>query len=259
MSGISLALRQVPYENKGFWRNPAAAFFTFIFPLLFLFVFTTLLGNETITLPAGKEVKASTYYTASILAFAVITACYTNIAMAVTILRDEGILKRVRGTPLPPWSYLLGRILHAVCIMALLVVIVCAFGWIVYDISLPTTSAPAFLVTLLVGAFTFCALGLACTAIVPNADAAPAVVNGTILPLLFLSGVFIPIDDAPAWVRTFANVFPVRPFLEAVIDGFLPVTSDSTGWRPGSLAIVAVWGLAALLVASRWFRWESRR
>lgn len=259
MTGLALAVRQVRFENKAFWRNPASAFFTFMFPLLFLVIFTTLLGNDTSTLPSGKEVGNSTYYTASILAFAVITACYTNIAMSVTIIRDEGVLKRVRGTPLPPWSYLLGRILHAVCIMALLVVIVCAFGVVFYDISLPTTSAPAFLVTLLVGAFAFCALGLAATSIVPNADAAPAVVNGTVLPLLFLSGVFIPIDDGPAWVRTFASVFPVRPFLEALIDGFIPRTADSTGWRPGSLAIVAAWGIGALLLASRYFRWESKR
>lgn len=259
MTGARLAVRQVRYENKAFWRNPAAAFFTFIFPLLFLFVFTTLLGNETITLPSGKEVNASTYYTASILAFAVITACFTNIAISMTFHRDGGILKRVRGTPLPPWAYLLGRILQAVLVMAILVVIVCAFGWAVYDISLPTTSAPAFLVTLLVGAFAFCALGLVCTAIVPNADAAPAVVNGMVLPLLFLSGVFIPIDDAPSWVRGFASVFPVRPFLEAVIESFLPPAGNAAGWRPGALGIVALWGAAGLVAATRWFRWESKR
>jgi ABC-2 type transport system permease protein len=258
IAGLRLAVRQVRYENKAFWRNPASAFFTFAFPLMFLFVFTTLLGNDTITLPRGGEVKASTYYTASILAFAVITACYTNIAMSVTFLRDEGVLKRVRGTPLRPWSYLLGRIFHAVLVMVLLVVIVCAFGRVAYGISLPTTSAPAFLVTLLVGAFAFCALGLAATVVVPNADAAPAVVNGTVLPLLFLSGVFIPIDDGPAWIRTFAAVFPVRPFLVAIVDSFLPRAGDA-GWRPGSLALVAVWGIGGLVVASRWFRWEARR
>lgn len=257
-SPLRLAVRQVRYENKAFWRNPASAFFTFAFPLMFLFVFTTLLGNDTITLPRGVEVKASTYYTASILAFAVITACYTNIAMSVTFLRDEGVLKRVRGTPLRPWSYLLGRIIHAVLVMVLLVVIVCVFGRIAYGIDLPTTSAPAFFVTLLVGAFAFCALGLAATVIVPNADAAPAVVNGTVLPLLFLSGVFIPIDDGPSWIRAFAAIFPVRPFLVAIVDSFLPRAGDA-GWRPGDLALVALWGIAGLVVASRWFRWEPRR
>jgi ABC-2 type transport system permease protein len=256
---LRLAVRQVRYENRAFWRNPASAFFTFAFPLLFLFVFTTLLGNDTSTLPTGQEVSNSTYYTASILAFAVITACYTNLAMTVTFLRDEGVLKRVRGTPLRPTSYLLGRILHATLIMALLVVIVCAFGRVAYGVDLPTRSAPAFLVTLLVGAFAYCALGLACTAIIPNADSAPAIVNGTVLPLLFLSGVFIPIDDGPAWVRTFAGIFPVRPFLKAVVEAFIPPGSNPSGWHPAALALVAVWGVVGLLLASRFFRWEPRR
>lgn len=259
MRGLALAFRQVRYENKAFWRNPASAFFTFAFPLLFLFIFTVLLGNDTSTLPSGQEVPNSTYYTASILAFAVITSCYTNIAMTVTFLRDQGVLKRVRGTPLPPWSYLLGRILHAVTIMALLVVIVCAFGRIAYGIDLPTGSAPAFVLTLLVGAFTFCSLGLACSAAVPNADAAPAVVNATVLPLLFLSGVFIPIDDGPAWIRTVAGIFPVRPFLNALTESFIPPAGHPAGWHPAALAVVALWGIAGLVVAARWFRWEPQR
>jgi ABC-2 type transport system permease protein len=258
MTTLRLAVRQFRYENKAFWRNPASAFFTFAFPLIFLFVFTTLLDGSTELRP-GQRVDLSTYYTASILAFAVITACYTNIAMAMTFLRDEGVLKRVRGTPLPPASYLLGRILHAVAVMALLVVIVCAFGRLAYDVDLPTTSALAFLVTLLVGAFTFCALGLACTAIIPNADAAPAIVNGTVLPLLFLSGVFIPIDDAPGWVKAFAAIFPVRPFLRAIVDSFIPSAANPSGWHWSAIAVVSAWGVAGLVVASRTFRWEARR
>ena len=101
MIGLTLALRQVRFENKAFWRNPAAAFFTFAFPLLFLVIFTTIFGDDSGTLPTGQEVNGATYFTATILAFSVITACYTNIAMTVTIARDEGVLKRVHGTPLP--------------------------------------------------------------------------------------------------------------------------------------------------------------
>jgi ABC-2 type transport system permease protein len=257
--GLRLAVRQVRYENKAFWRNPASAFFTFFFPLLFLFVLTTLLKNDTSTLPTGQEVNNATYFTASILPFGVITACYTNLAMSVTFLRDQGVLKRVRGTPLPPWSYLLGRIIHAVAIMLVLVVIMLAFSHLAYDVPLPGRSAPAFLVTLAVGAFAFCAMGLAATAAVPNADAAPAVVNATVMPLLFLSGVFVPIDAAPGWVRVLANIFPVRPLLQAVTESLIPPTGNPSGWHFAGLAIVALWGVGAVLVASRWFRWESRR
>jgi len=259
VSATRLTLRQIRYENLAFWRNPAAAFFTFAFPLMFLVLFTGLLGNDTSTLPSGEEVSASTYYTASILAFAVVTACYTNVAISVTFARDQGILKRVRGTPLPGWSYLLGRILHSTILMVLLVVIVCAFGRAVYSVDIPTESLPAFVVTLLVGAFAFCALGLATTIVVPNPDAAPAVVNGIVLPLLFASGVFIPTDQAPSWLRWIADIFPVKHFLDATFDSFLPSPGNPSGWATGDLIIVAAWGVGALVVAASRFSWEPRR
>ena len=258
-AGLRLAVRQVGYENTAFWRNPASAFFTFAFPLLLMVIFTTILGSDTSTLPSGVEVDNSTYYTASILAFSVVTACYTNIAMTVTFARDEGVLKRVRGTPLPGWSYLLGKILHSVVVMALLVVIVSVFGRVVYGIGLPTRSMPAFIVTLAVGAASFCALGLAVTALIPNAEAAPAVVNATVLPLLFVSGVFIPIDVAPQWLQTLAGIFPIKHFLEATLESFLPSPANPSGWSLGDLAVVAAWGVAGLLIAIRTFSWEPRR
>jgi ABC-2 type transport system permease protein len=255
-SGLTRALHQVRYEQKAFWRNPAAAFFTFAFPLVFLVIFTALLGNDTSTLPTGREVSNATYYTGSILAFSVITATYTNLAMSVTFSRDEGILKRIRGTPLPPWAYLLARVLNSAVITAILIVIVLVFGRIFYDIALPGGRSLAFIVTMVVGGASFCALGLALTGFIPNADAAPAVVNASILPLLFLSGVFIPIDDGPAWIRTMANLFPVRHFLVASLAAFL---GPGSGWRVGDLAVVALWGVAGLLIAVRFFSWEPRR
>jgi ABC-2 type transport system permease protein len=260
MSALRLAFRQVRYLNRSFWRNPASAFFTFAFPLMFLVIFTGIFGeSDTSTLPNGIEVANATYYTASILAFAVITACYTNVAMSVAFARDEGLLKRVRGTPMPGWAYLLGRVLHSTVLMVVLVALVCAFGKLAYDIDLPEATLPAFIVTLVVGAAAFCSLGLACTIIIPNADAAPAIVNATILPLLFLSGVFIPIDDAPAWLGAIADVFPVRHFLVASFDAFLPATPSASGWAVEELLIVAAWGLAGLAVSARWFMWEPRR
>jgi len=260
MNSAGLALRQVRYENLAFWRNPTSAFFTFAFPLMFLVIFTTLFGSDgSSALPSGRIVSNSTYFTASILAFSVITACYTNIAISVSFARDEGLLKRVRGTPLPGWAFLSGRIAHSSLLMVVLVAIVGVFGRVFYDVELPWRTLPAFLVTLVVGAAAFSALGLACTIIIPNSDAAPAVVNATVFPLLFLSGVFVPIDDAPAWLRALADVFPVRHFLNAAFESFLPATGQASGWAPRELLLVAAWGLAGLFVASRWFSWEPRR
>jgi ABC-2 type transport system permease protein len=255
MTDLLLAIRQVKWQNKAFWRNPAAAFFTFAFPLMFLVIFTSIF-SDTQTLPTGVEVKASTYYTAGILAFAVITATYSNIANSVVAQRDEGILKRVRGTPLPGTAYLVGKILHSVLVMALLVLIVLAFGKVFYDVDIPTTSAPAFIVALLLSAGAFCAMGLATTAFTPNVEAAPAVTNALMLPLLFLSGVFFPVDSAPTWMRTVGDVFPVKHALRATTQAFIPPPGHSTGWRWGDVAWVVGWGVVALLFAARRFRWE---
>ena len=256
MSGLSLALRQMRYENKSFWRNPPAAFFTFAFPLIFLVLFTLLFGSGTTRLPSGQEVEVSTFYVAAILAFAVINACYTNLATSLPFSRDEGILKRVRGTPLPPWSFLAGKILHAILMMVLLVVIVVTFGALLYDAELPIDNLGEFLVSLIIGSAAFCALGLATTAIIPNAEAAPAIVNGLILPLLFISGIFIPLEQAPAWLVNVAELFPVKHFADAMVTSYF---DPGGGFEASDLLWVGLWGLAGLLLAVRFFSWEPRR
>jgi ABC-2 type transport system permease protein len=256
VSGVTRAARQVRFENKAFWRNPAAAFFTFAFPLMFLVIFNLLFGNSKYS-GFGTTVRASTFYTPAIIAFSVITACYTNVAMRMTFGRDQGVLKRIRGTPMPAWSYVTARIVHSVLISALLVVIVSAFGRAFYGVRLPTATLPAFLVTLAVGAAAFCALGVAIVGFIPNADAAPAVINATILPLLFVSDVFIPLDDAPRWLVSVSNVFPVKHFSHALLAAFDPFARGS-GFNGGDLAVIAVWGLVAVAVASHRFDWEPR-
>jgi ABC-2 type transport system permease protein len=257
VNDVRLALRQIRFTNKAFWRNPASAFFTFAFPLMFLVIFTSLLGGGTVVIN-GVPIQQERYYLFAMMAFAVITASYTNIAVSVTFQRDSGVLKRVRGTPLPGWVYLTGRVLHAMAIAVLLVIITSLFGLLVYGVSLPTgTDLFRFVVTVFVGASSFAALALATTAAVPNAEAAPAIVNAIILPLLFLSGIFIPIgDDAPLWVRTIGRVFPVRHFAEAMGGSFY---GSPLPFRWSDILVVAAWGVAGLLLAARFFSWEPRR
>ncbi len=258
MSGVGLALRQVRFTNKAFWRNPAAAFFTFVFPLMFLVIFTALLGGGRVEVEPGVLIDQANYYVAAMAAFAVITACYTNLAMSVTYQRDAGILKRLRGTPLPAWAYLAGRVGHAMLVSLLLVVITTAFGVAFYDADVPSgVLLVEFAVVLVIGAASFAALGLATTRIVPNADAAPAVVNAIILPLLFLSGIFIAIEPtSPEWVQVVGSLFPVRHFTDAMLASFYGAPFEFE-WH--DVAILAAWGVAGLLVAARTFTWEPRR
>jgi ABC-2 type transport system permease protein len=254
MNAAAMTLSQVRYVNKAFWRNPASAFFTFAFPLMFLVIFTALLGHNTVQI-GTRSVNTSTYYIASMATFAVITACYNNIAMSVSFQRDAGVLKRINGTPLPSALFLAARMVHAVLIAVLLVVITAAFGRALYHAEIPTgITLLRFLIMLLVGAAAFCALGFAITAVIPNADASPAIVNATILPLLFLSGIFIPFgNNTPSWILWIARIFPVKHFADGMQAGFI-----GTPFHWTDVLIVAAWGLAGLLYATRYFSWEPR-
>jgi ABC-2 type transport system permease protein len=260
VSDLALAARQVRFTNAAFWRNPASAFFTFVFPLMFLVIFTTLLGNDIARYPTTSgvvEIRQSTFYVAGMAAFGVITACYTNIAMSVTFARDAGILKRLRGSPVPGSVYMIGRVVHATLIATILVVLCSAFGAAFYHAAVPGGADLArALAALVVGAASFCALGLACTTIVPNADAAPAIVNATILPILFVSDVFINTKDAPGWIRWLGDVFPVKHFAQALQAVFIP---QAVPWSWIDVLVVAAWGVAGLVVATRFFSWEPRR
>ncbi len=276
MRSLGLSLRQVRYMNTAFWRNPASAFFTFVFPLMFLGIFTALLGSgevefARVPVPGRGEVPLvldqATYFVGAMAAFGVISATYTNLAITVSFQRDKGILKRLRGTPLPPWSYLFARVVHSVLVATILVVITLVFGKVAYGTDLPT-GAPLleFLATLAVGSLSFAALALALTAVIPNADAAPPIVNAAILPLLFLSGIFIPLtDQAPAWIGAIGDIFPVKHFADAMRAAYLGnVTLQGTDVRAyefewADLAVVAAWGIAGLVVASRYFSWEPRK
>ena len=255
MSTGGLLLRQVRYTNKTFWRNPASAFFTFVFPLLFLVIFTTLLGNDEVPIGATM-IKTSTYYVASMAAFGLISACYTNIAIQMIFARENGVLKRTRGTPLPAWTYLTSRVVHASLVGFLLVGITVVFGVLVYDASFPTgMDLVRFVITLIVGAGCFAAIGLAVTGLVPNADAGPPIVNAIILPLLFLSGVFIASSNSPAWVTWTGRIFPVKHLVDALRDSFLGLPSFS--WT--NVGVMALWLVVGVVVASRTFRWEPGR
>jgi len=250
MRNLRLLARQVRYENRAFWRNPAAAFFTFAFPLIFMVVFQAIFGSRT-----ENGVSTAAFYTPAIVAFSIINACFTSLAMTVVTVREEGILKRIRGTPLPSLVYLAARICHAVLIGLLLVVVVSTFGAVAYQVAFPWAELPMLIVTLLLGSACFCALGLAISGVVPNDRAAPAVVNAIILPLLFISDIFlrIPPDNFLAKV---ADVFPVRHFAVALQGIWTPALNGPLD--PTDLVWVAGWAVLGVVLALRTFSWEPR-
>jgi ABC-2 type transport system permease protein len=255
MSAPALVWHQFRYDQKTFWRDPASVFFTVMLPIIFLFIFATIFGNESIEELGG--IKTTTYYVPAILTLAVISATMVSPAISITQDRENGVLKRVRGTPLPSWVFIAGRIGNGVVISLLMAVLVTAIGRVVYDVAVPDGTLPAVVLTLAVGAAAFSCLGLALTTVIPSQEAAPAVTNVVALPLYFISGIFIPESEIPDGVLEVAEAFPFRHFFEAFFAAFDPRTSGS-GIELGNLAVVVAWGAAGLLVAALAFRWTPR-
>jgi ABC-2 type transport system permease protein len=250
-----LLLRQVRHQNKLFLRNPFSAFFSLAFPLMFLLLFGSLNSGQTLEERGG--ISYAQFLTPGLLAFAVVSTCYTGMVTGVAMNRDMGILKRVRGTPLPAWIFVAARILSSVWFSVVSAVLMVAVGVALFDVHIVWRMLPAAFVTLLLGAACFCALGIAVAALVPNGEAAPVVANFTVLPVVFISDLFFPMDAAPAWLRALGSVFPVKHFALALEETFNPFVGG-TGWRWDHLAFVALWGVAGVLVAVRKFQWEPR-
>ena len=245
---------QVRWEQKSYWRNPAAAAFTFAFPLLFLVIFTALNGNDTIDLPGG-QVKFAQYYVPAIIAFGLISACYTNLAFTICIRRESGLLKRARGTPLSPVVYLCGIVGNVIVVALILTALISALGVIAYGVTFPGRYL-GLLVAIVSGAFCFSSLGIAVSTIVPNEDAAPAIINFILFPLLFISGTFGAVSASSALGRV-AVIFPVQHLIQAMVHVFDPF-GTGTGIIATHTLIMLAWGIGALLVSLRRFRWEPR-
>jgi ABC-2 type transport system permease protein len=255
MSDAALAWHQFRYDQRIFWRSPASVFFTVLLPIIFLVIFASIFGNETIE--ERGDLKVSTYYVPGIMTLAVVSATLVSLAISLVEAREAGRLKRLRGTPLPTWGFVAGRVGNAIVVSLLMVVIVTAIGRLLYDVAVPDETVPALLVTLLVGAFSFSCLGFALTSAIPSEEAAPPITNFTVLPLYFLSGVFIPETEIPDGVLEVADLFPIRHFFEAFLTAFDPATVGA-GFEWGNLAMVAAWGFAGLAIAARTFRWAPR-
>jgi ABC-2 type transport system permease protein len=251
---MSLVLHQLRYDQKAFWRNPASVFFTVAFPVVLLLIFATVFGDQTIDVDGGIEITA--YYVPAILTLSVISATMQSLAMSLVIAREDGRLKRGRGTPLPAWVFIAGRVGNSIVVALLMLILIAALGRVLYGVAIPWGELPAILVTLVVGAAAFSCLGIALTAAIPSQDAAAPIVNALLLPLYFLSGVFIPDDELPQGVIDFANHFPIRDFFQAFFNAYLPGGDSGLDW--GNLAVVAIWGVAGLLLAIRFFRWAPR-
>jgi ABC-2 type transport system permease protein len=247
---LALLLHQVRYEQLSFWRNPQAAIFTFAFPVLIIIIFGAVFGGAGDDDSFYYGLTGLQYYVPTIAAVSVLGSCYSQLAITLSFRRHNGVLKRLRATPLPAWVYFGGLLAHCVMISVVEVALIVGIGSL-YGVPLPTHWA-AILLTLLLGAASFCALGVAIASLIRNAEAAPAVVQFILFPLVFISGTYFPIHSRV--LNDIAGALPVRPFNLALLGPF----AQHTGFAWHQLGVLLAWGVGASVVAVRRFRWDPR-
>lgn len=251
---------QVRHNNRTFWRNPLSAFYTAGFPLTLLLILGLLFGGEHI-IPGetwvGEAVPGSVPFaqviTPAIAAYAVAMAGYVHVAGATAADRADGTLKRLRGTPLPPWAYLAGRITTAIWLAVLTAVLVVLAGALFTDMVVPWRGVPAAVVTTVVGAVAFAALGLMLVSLI-RPGSVQAVAFATLLPLAFVSEIFIQ-EPLPSGVSTVASVFPLRHLGISLREALNPDVAGA-GFNWPALAVIAAWGIAAAIIAAMRFSWD---
>jgi ABC-2 type transport system permease protein len=253
---VALAARQLVYEQRSFWRNRTRAFFAFLLPLMFLVIFASINRHGTLTQRGG--IAANAFVVPGLLAYGVIMATFTNLAVQLAASRDSGVLKRVRGTPLPGRVFLAGRIGSAVVTAALLTLLTLTVARFAYGVHTRLPTLPGLVAALVVGTACFSALGIGINLLIPNADAAPAVANAAILPLTFFSGVWGDFGGLPGWLHQVAQVFPVEHLANAMQVAFDPRTQGSgVAWH--DLAVLAVWCAVGVAAGFRFLRRERMR
>jgi ABC-2 type transport system permease protein len=253
---LSLAARQIRYEQRSFLRNRRAAFFTFVFPLMFFVLLASLNKGGRLTNHGG--ISYNTFFVPGILAYSVVLATFGSLLFGLAGARDLGVLKRIQGTPLPPWVFVAGRVGSAVVTGVLVGVAILALGRGVYGVEIRSDTLVALVLTLALGVVAFSALGIAVLRIAPTADAAPIVANVFILPLSFVSGVWFPTDDMPAWLNRLAEALPIKPLTDGLQSAFDPRTqAPGIVWH--NELVLAAWAAAGVVLALHSLRHELRR
>ncbi len=247
-----LLLAQIRHQNRLFWRSRVAAVFTLAFPLMLLVLLNALLDYSFDV--GDGEVDVSQLYVPALGVFTAVSATYTGLIMQTAMSRELGVLKRVRGTPMPPGLYLGGLVGSSIWIAALGTSFMVLVGWLVYDFEIDAARLPAAVLAFAVGVATFSALGLAVSGLASDGRSASALANFTLLPAAFLSGVFVPLEDPPRWLALLGDVLPLKPFVRAFDAAFNP-NVDRPGIAGGRLAVMAVWLVIGVVLATRTFRW----
>jgi ABC-2 type transport system permease protein len=244
---VALAWRQYRLERRMFWRNPSAAFFNFVLPLLFL------VGGGVILSGSQHDLDR---LVPAIAAMAVMATTFTALAYNIVFLRERGVLKRIHGTPLPTVSYFGGVAANAVTNTALQIAIIVVAGRVFFGIGWPHEWLALF-VFVVAGVVCFAALGIALAHVIPNFESTAAYVNAIFLPVVFLSFYVFDSSSAPGFLKTIADALPLKPLIEGLYGAL--VTGSTVADHLDALAVIGLWGAFGVYFAVRGFSWEQSR
>jgi ABC-2 type transport system permease protein len=241
-------------------RTPRTIIFTVAFPLILLVLFNSLFnggGRDTATLPNDLKLSAQAYFTAGIVAYSVALSTFTTLAVSLTTQRENGQLKRYRGTPMPPWTFIAAQITRATAQALFMTVILLAVGALAYGVPVPGSTFPSFVLYVILGTATCCALGIALTAFTTTPDSASTIAPFTVVILAFFSGIWIPVDQLPTWLETIGKIFPLYHIALGLQTTLAP-NAKGSGLDLGNVLILAAWALAGARIAATRFRWEPQ-
>jgi ABC-2 type transport system permease protein len=247
---MRLYVHELRAQQRLFWRSRELAFFTFALPIILYFLLGSVYGDDEVDGVAGAD-----YLLAGMLGYGAASTAFAGLAILLVVRREQGILKRLRATPLPASTYLGAVLSSIVLIFGLESVLMIVIGRVGFDTALPERFLSLAL-ALLLGAAAFAAMGVGLSGLVRSAEGASAVVNAIYLPVSFISGAFFSPESFPAFLEAIANVLPLTYFIELVRDVML---HGSQIWdEPTAVAVIAAWGAVGLVAAIRSFRWEPR-
>jgi ABC-2 type transport system permease protein len=257
VTGLSLLWHQFRFEWKMFWRNPATVFFSVGLPLVFLFLLGAVFGGAA-ERDATYGLLADQYLVPAIMTLGIVSASFVNIAMTITYQRETGVLKRLRGTPLPTSIFVSARTASAAVNSLLIAFVILIAGHIAYGIDIDGTRLLGTLVVTIIAAVSFCSLGFALTIIIPNQSAGPAITNMITLPLYFVSGVFGEASQLPPLLRTIGEIFPISHLGACLFEIFSPKATGAFAFELKDIAIVIAWGIFGMVMCIWKFRWEPQ-
>jgi ABC-2 type transport system permease protein len=245
---MRLFFHELRGQLRLYTRSRELAFFTFLLPLIMFVLLGSTYGDDTINGDRGAD-----FLEAGMLGYGLVSTAFAGLAIFVVIRRENGVLKRVRATPLSAATYLAAVLSATLLAFALNAVCMIAIGRALFDVALPERWL-SLVLTLLLGALAFAALGLGMTVIVRSAEGASATVNAVYLPMSFISGSFFSPHSFPQFLRAIADVLPLTYFIDLTRDVMLHGHQIWDNW--GDVGVVLAWGLVGAVAALWRFHWE---